>query len=72
MVCDADIPDLSAMVLFTDRTGEVPADRPDDELTWMELSAHAEAAGVSLLDWIVVWGRYAFSVAQFAPSPARW
>jgi hypothetical protein len=69
---DADLADVAAMVLVTDRTGEVPADRPDDRLVWMELVALAETGGITLLDWFVVWGRYAFSPAEFAPVPAQW
>jgi hypothetical protein len=58
--------------LVTDRTGEVPADRIDDELTWMELVALAAVTGVTLLDWFVVWEAKVFSVAEFAPLPAQW
>ena len=71
-IVEEDWPDVTAIVLVTDRTGEVPADRPDDELVWMELSSLATFYGVTLLDWFVVWGTNAFSVAEFAPVPAQW
>jgi hypothetical protein len=63
---------LSSLFLVTDRTGEVPADRPDDELTWMELVELAASDGLVLRDWFIVWGTKAFSVAEFAPLPAQW
>jgi hypothetical protein len=71
-VCEADIPDVTDMVLISDRTGEEPADRPDDELLWMELVELAEDWDVVLLDWFVLAGRYSFSVAEYAPIPAQW
>ena len=33
-IVEADWPEVSALFLVTDRTGEGPADRPDDELVW--------------------------------------
>jgi DNA repair protein RadC len=72
LVCQADMPDVTDMLIVSDRTGEAPADRPDDELTWMELVDLAESWDITLLDWFVVTGRYSFSVAQFAPIPAQW
>jgi hypothetical protein len=71
-IVEADWPEVTALFLVTDRTGEVPADRPDDELVWMELASLASFYGVTLLDWFVVWGTNAFSVAEFAPVPAQW
>jgi hypothetical protein len=71
-IVEADWPEVTALFLVTDRTGEVPADRPDDELVWMELASLASFYGVTLLDWFVVWGTTAFSVAEFAPVPAQW
>lgn len=61
-----------SLLLAVDRTGEVPADRPDDELTWLELLDLASAKGLALLDWYVVWGTKAFSVTEHAPAPAGW
>ncbi len=61
-----------AVLLLTDRTGESLVDRPDDELLWEELVGQADAAGFDLLDWWVMFGTQAFSVAEFAPTPARW
>jgi hypothetical protein len=71
-VCEALIPDVTDMLLVTDRSGETPCDRPDDELVWMELVELTDSWDITLLDWFVVSGRYSFSVAEFAPTPAQW
>lgn len=65
-------PKVGAIVLASDRTGEVPADRPDDEFDWVGMHEAASHCGIDLLDWFVVWGTKAFSVAEFAPVPAGW
>ena len=65
-------PEVEELFVVTDRTGEVPADRPDDELVWLELLDLAAEHGTTLLDWFVVWDMKAFSVAEFAPRPAQW
>ena len=70
--CSPDEAEVTGLFLVTDRTGEVPADRPDDELTWMELVASAREGGVTLFDWFVVWGTTAFSVAEHAPIGPQW
>ena len=70
--CCADEPEVVRVFLITDRTGEVSADRPDDELLWMELHANAAEGATQLMDWFVTSGRYAFSVAEFAPIPSGW
>jgi hypothetical protein len=62
----------SGLFIITDRSGEMSADRPDDELVWMELVDLAATAGITLLDWFVVFGTTTFSVAEFAPLPAQW
>lgn len=59
-------------ILLTDRSGEPLADRPDDELQWMELVELARSEGLVLLDWFVTYGMRGFSVAEFAPLPAQW
>jgi len=64
--------EVESLFVITDRTGEVPADRPDDELVWLELVDLAADRGMTLLDWFVVWDMNAFSVAEFAPRPAQW
>jgi hypothetical protein len=61
-----------SVLLLTDRTGEPLADHPDDELLWEELVGLADALGVRLVDWWVMFGTKAFSVAEFAPTPAAW
>ena len=63
---------LAAMFLVTDRTGETMADRPDDELSWMELVDLAASYDVTMLDWFVVYDTTAFSVAEHAPIGAQW
>lgn len=60
------------LLIVSNRSGQVLADRPDDELTWMELVGAASDHGQQLLDWFIVWGTYAFSVAEFAPLGAAW
>jgi hypothetical protein len=71
-VCEGDIADVTDMFLVTDRTDEVCADQPDDELTWMELVELADSFDIALLDWFVISGRYAYSVSEHAPIPAQW
>jgi len=72
MVFTIDDSGASCLFIITDRTGEVYADRPDDELAWMELVDLAATADITLLDWFVVYGTITFSVAEFAPLPAQW
>jgi hypothetical protein len=72
MLCGAQIPNVTGLLLLSDRTGEVPADRSDDELTWMEIAALAAEHDVTVYDWLVLSDRWAFSVAEFAPVPAQW
>jgi hypothetical protein len=59
-----------ALMIVSNRSGQVPADRPDDELAWEELAGTAAAHGVVLVDWWVIWGTKAFSLAEHAPSGA--
>jgi hypothetical protein len=72
MVLTIDDSGASCLFIITDRSGEVYADRPDDELAWMELVGLAATADITLLDWLVVYGTITFSVAEFAPLPAQW
>ncbi len=60
------------LMLVSNRTGEYCADRPDDELVWEEMVGIARANDIVLLDWFVTWGTKAFSLAEFAPTPAAW
>ena len=60
------------LLLVSNRTGEDPADRPSDEFDWEEMSGIARANDVVLLDWFVTCGTTAFSLAEFAPTPAAW
>lgn len=63
---------IAAIVLASDRTGEAPADRPSDEERWCFIATAARFHSVTMLDWFVVWGDKAFSVAEFATVPAGW
>ena len=60
------------ILVVSNRSGQVPADRPDDELVWEEMVDVARANDVILWDWWVVWGTKAFSLAEFALTPAAW
>jgi hypothetical protein len=70
--CELAPPPATGAFLVSVRTGEVPADRPGDERPWCELGGIAEDAGIDLLDWFVVCGTIAFSVAEHAEVPAGW
>jgi hypothetical protein len=60
------------VLLLIDRTGQPLGDRPDDELVWEELVEHADELGLHLVDWWVLFGDEAFSVAERCPTPAGW
>lgn len=62
----------AALLIVSNRTGEVPADRSGDELAWEELRGIATSHGIHLLDWFVFSGRWTFSAAEFAPSGDGW
>jgi hypothetical protein len=61
-----------AVLLLTDRSVDLVPEHPDDEVLWDELVGQADALGFELLDWFVLCGDVAFSVADRAPTPARW
>jgi hypothetical protein len=65
-------PAATAAFLISNRVGEEPADRPGDEARWCDLVEIAGEEGIDLLDWLVVWGRVLFSVAEHAAVPAGW
>lgn len=72
-VCEHNLAQVSALALVVTRSGPPPYDRPDDELRWEELQATCRRHRVRLLDWLVVGGgRWTFSVAEHAPTPAAW
>jgi hypothetical protein len=71
-LCSVAGDEVDAVFIAVDRTGEIPADRPHDELLWMELVELASLQDVLLLDWFVVFGTKCYSVAEFAPIPAQW
>ena len=60
------------LMWVSNRTGEPTADRWDDELVWEEMVGITQANDLVLLDWFVTWGTTAFSLAEFAPTPAPW
>lgn len=70
--CELAPPHARGAFLVSVRTGQVPADRPGDEVRWCELGAVAEDAGIDLLDWFVVCRTIAFSVAEHSDVPAGW
>lgn len=43
-----------------------------DVQLWRRLQARHSAAGVALLDWFILSGRAAFSMAEIAGPPADW
>ena len=61
-----------ALLVVSNRTGETPADRPDDELVFEEMAGAARAYDIVLLDWWITSGTKAFSIAEFAPSGTGW
>jgi len=64
---------VRAVVVATPRVQRVPADKPDDESRWEEMQAAFADSPVTLLDWFVLCGgRWAWSVAEFASTPAQW
>lgn len=70
---DHDPGPVSALALIVTRAGPAPFDRPDDEIRWEELQATCRRGRLRLLDWLVVGdGRWVFSVAEHAPTPAAW
>jgi hypothetical protein len=71
-MCASRLEPGSALLIVSNRTGEVPADRPGDELVWAELSGIATSYGIHLLDWLVLSGQWAFTVTEFSPSGDGW
>jgi hypothetical protein len=71
LLCDLGLPGESIFIV-SDRTGEEPADRPDDELDWECARGVADVAGIHLLDWWITWETLVFSAAEFAPSGPGW
>ena len=72
LVCGVVTVDAVGLLMVSDRTGEIPADRPHDELLWLELVQVAKNERITLYDWMVTWGTKAFSIAEFAPISAQW
>ncbi len=71
-VCASRMVPGAAILVVSNRTGEVPTDRPDDELVWEEIAGIAASYGVTLLDWFVFSGPWSFSVTEFSPSGDGW
>jgi hypothetical protein len=73
VTCSPDETDVTGLMLVSDRTGQVPLDKPGDELRWQELVANAAEGGVTLYDWFIVADRrFAYSLPQYAPTPPQW
>jgi hypothetical protein len=73
VTCSPDETDVTGLMLVSDRTGQVPLDRPGDEIRWQELVANAAEGGVTLYDWFIIADRrFAYSLPQFAPTPPQW
>ena len=60
------------LMLVSNRSGQDCADQWDDELVWEEMVGTARANDIVMLDWWVTVGTKAFSLAEFAPTPAAW
>ena len=61
-----------SIIVVSNRSGEIPLDRPDDELVYETMNGAAQARGILLLDWYIVAGQESWSVAEFTPSGAGW
>lgn len=73
VTCSPDETWVTGLMLVSDRTGQVPLDKPGDELRWQELVGNAAEGGVTLYDWFIVADRrWAYSLPQFAPTPPQW
>ncbi|MPZ52345.1 MAG: hypothetical protein GEU79_06355 [Acidimicrobiia bacterium] len=66
------LPGEGLLVVSRRPVGDGPVDRPEDEETWNHMVAACPSDGPVVLDWFVVAGRYAFSLAEFAQAPTGW
>jgi hypothetical protein len=71
LFCQIALP-RESLFIVSNRSGELPADRPSDEADWEALAACCEKAEVYLLDWWIQSETYAFSAAEFASTPPGW
>jgi DNA repair protein RadC len=70
-VADADSP-LSAIFLGSSRPAGEPGPTPEDERRWVRMADACADAGIDLLDWFLLCGPAACSVAEgLVPGP-RW
>jgi hypothetical protein len=65
-------PELAAVVLASFRTGQDHLPEAGDEATFAELRDVFDDAGLELVDWFVVAGGYAASLAELTGAPPRW
>lgn len=63
---------MGAVVLATARPGRSHQPSDDDHDRWFELRARFEAAGVELLDWFLIAGGFAASLAELTDSKWLW
>lgn len=71
MLCDA-APADGELVLASMRTGRGVAVSMDEVYVWFDLCSIAEAAGVRLIDWFLIDGESARSMAETTFSEDRW
>lgn len=72
MACCPMPEEVTSLLVVSNRTGEIPADRPDDELIWEDMVDLAAIVDITVLDWLIAWGTKAFSATEFADYPAHW
>lgn len=71
MLCEA-APSDGELVLASMRTGRGVAVSMDEVYVWFDLCSIAEAAGVRLIDWFLIDGESARSMAETTFSEDRW
>jgi hypothetical protein len=63
---------LGAVVLATVRPGRSHLPEPTDHLRFLDLRAVFDDVGVELLDWFVIAGGYASSLAELTDARSLW
>jgi hypothetical protein len=63
---------LAAVVLATTRPGRSHLPEPGDHLRFLDLRAIFDDVGVQLLDWFVIAGGYASSLAELTDARPLW
>lgn len=65
-------PTVAALVMASVRPGRFPAPTRGDLLTFHDLRERFDEVAVDLLDWFVIAGRRAASLAELTDSQPRW